>query len=184
MPTTPILSTQNRTTTDHPAAQAVMVAQLSPPNPLHPSVEKRLHPEYVAFYNKYILNAPQVHHLPIDMARCSGGIPPSHSKPLPVGKIQDMVVCRQETPGPNVYVRCFTPPGLPPKSGWPLVHYYHGGGWVFGDIGTENTVCSHICVRSRAVVITTDYRLAQPSCSPPSLTPQNTSASSTSPDPP
>ncbi|ETI21204.1 hypothetical protein G647_07548 [Cladophialophora carrionii CBS 160.54] len=141
-----------------------MVAQLapvqSPPNPLHPSVQDRLHPEYVAFYNKYILHAQQVHLLPVEVARISGNVPPSHSKPLPVGKIHDLSLSRRETPGPEVPIRCFIPPGAPPRSGWPLVHYYHGGGWVFGDIDTENTVCTHICVRSRAVVITTDYRLA------------------------
>ena len=145
-----------------------MVAQLtlmlSPPNPLHPSVKNRLHPEYVAFYNQYVVNAQQVHLLPVDVAvaRISGGVPPSHSKPLPVGKVQDISLSRRETSGPSIPIRCFTPPGVPPRSGWPLVHYYHGGGWVFGDIDTENTVCTHICVRSRAVVITTDYRLAAP----------------------
>ncbi len=144
-----------------------MVAQLtqlhSPPNPLHHSVKQRLHPEYVAFYNKYILNAQQVQLLPVEIARISGGVPPSHSKPLSVGKIQDISISRRETSGPNIPIRCFTPPGVPPRSGWPLVHYLHGGGWVFGDIDTENTVCTNICVRSRAVVITTDYRLADPS---------------------
>jgi triacylglycerol lipase len=141
-----------------------MVAQLapvqSPPYPLHHSVKNRLHPEYVAFYDKYILHAQPVYDLSIDVARISGGVPPSHSKPLPVGKTQDISIFRQETPGPNVPIRCFTPPGVPPRSGWPLVHFHHGGGWVFGDIDTENTVCTNICVRSRAVVITTDYRLA------------------------
>jgi triacylglycerol lipase len=133
-------------------------------------VQHRLHPEYVAFYNKYILHAQQVHLLPVDVARISGNVPPSHSKPLPVGKILDLSLSRRETTGPEVPIRCFIPPGVPPRSGWPLVLYYHGGGWVFGDIDTENTVCTHICVRSRAVVITTDYRLAaRPPAAPPPL---------------
>jgi acetyl esterase/lipase len=141
---------------------AEMVAQLAPlqppPNPLHSSVKHRLHPQYVAFYNQYLLHAPQIYHLSVDEARLSGAVPPSHSKPLTVGNILDLAISRQETAGPNIPIRCFTPPGTPPPSGWPLVHFYHGGGWVFGDISTENTVCSHICVRSRAVVITTNYR--------------------------
>ncbi|KIY01373.1 uncharacterized protein Z520_02925 [Fonsecaea multimorphosa CBS 102226] len=138
-----------------------MVAQLNqPPYPLHPSVKDRLHPDYVAFYNKYILNAQQVHHLPVSVARGTPGVPPCHSRPLPVGRVQDVYISRRETVGPNILLRCFTPPGTPPPSGWPLVLYYHGGGWVFGDIDTENTVCTNICVRAQAVVITTDYRLA------------------------
>ncbi|KIW98072.1 uncharacterized protein Z519_01656 [Cladophialophora bantiana CBS 173.52] len=138
-----------------------MVAQLPrPPYPLHPSVKDRLHPEYVAFYNKFMLNEQQVHHLPLSVARGPRNLPPCHSKPLPVGRVQDISISRRETAGPNILIRCFTPPGIPPRSGWPLVLYYHGGGWVFGDIDTENTVCTNMCARARAVVITTDYRLA------------------------
>ena len=153
-----------------------MVATLAsqhhlPPFPLHHSVKHRLHPEYVAFYNKYVQYARPVYDLSVDMARISGGPPPSHTDPLAVGKIQDISILRHETPGPDIPIRCFTPPGVPPRNGWPLVHYAHGGGWVFGDVDTENTVCSHICVRSRAVVITTDYRLAIPRA--PSPLPQD-----------
>ena len=159
MPTTP---TERLSDPEKPEMVAQLAPKHSPPYPLHHSVKNRLHPEYVAFYNKYILYAPPVYDLSIDVARISGGVPPSHSLPLPVGNIQDISISRQETTGPNIPIRCFTPPGSPPRSGWPLVHFYHGGGWVFGDIDSENTVCTNICVRSRTVVITTDYRLASP----------------------
>ena len=54
-----------------------------PPYPLHESVKDRLSPDYVEFYNHYLLNATPVHHLPVGVARKNSGIPPSHSKPLP-----------------------------------------------------------------------------------------------------
>ncbi|KIX08220.1 uncharacterized protein Z518_02876 [Rhinocladiella mackenziei CBS 650.93] len=138
-----------------------MVAQIQhPPYPLHPSVKDRLHPDYVAFYNKYLLNQQPVHYQAIAISRCSGKVIPTNTEPLPVGMTQDISISRQDTCGPNISIRCFTPQGCPPSSGWPLVLYFHGGGWVFGDINTENTICTNICVRAKAVVITTDYRLA------------------------
>lgn len=38
--------------------------------------------------------------------------------------------------------------------------YFHGGGWVIGNIDTENAVCTSICARGKCVVISVDYRLA------------------------
>jgi acetyl esterase/lipase len=140
-----------------------MVAQIHhPPYPLHASVKDRLHPQYVAFYTKYLQDQQPVHLLPLAASRGESKVLPGHSRPLPVGKTEDVTVSRRESCGPSVPIRCFTPPGAPPQAGWPLVLYVHGGGWVFGDIGTENTVCTHMCLRARAVVITTDYRLAAP----------------------
>lgn len=37
--------------------------------------------------------------------------------------------------------------------------YYHGGGWVIGDLDTHDVVCRSIARRSGAVVIAVDYRL-------------------------
>ncbi|KAJ9149885.1 Triacylglycerol lipase [Pleurostoma richardsiae] len=131
-----------------------------PPYHLHHSVKDKLHPEYVAFYNEHLLHAPQVHYQPVAASRVGGKIIPGGSDPLPVGKQQDINIKRQETEGPDVAIRCFTPEGEAPDAGWPVMLYYHGGGWVLGNIATENTVCTNMCVRSKCVVITTDYRLA------------------------
>lgn len=128
--------------------------------PIHPSVRDRLDKDYVDHYNRYLINQPLVQHLPLAVSRRGGQTPPAHSTPLAVGTTQDFRITRRETFGPKIEVRCFTPPGPAPKTGWPLVLYYHGGGWVFGDISSENTICTNMCIRAQAVVITTDYRLA------------------------
>lgn len=57
-------------------------------------------------------------------------------------------------------VRVFVPPGTPPSSGWPVFLWYHGGGWVLGNIDSENSLCTNLCTRAKCVVMTTDYRLA------------------------
>ena len=78
---------------------------------------------------------------------------------MPVGQVQDYPIRRQSTQGPDVVVRIFVPDGQPPsQAGWPAMLYFHGGGFVLGNIDTENTVCTHMCMRARCVVITTDYR--------------------------
>lgn len=129
-----------------------------PPYPLHESIKDKVHPEYKAFYEQYLLNAPQVHYQPVAASRVGGKIIPGGSDPLPVGKTEDIAIPRQATPGPDVTVRCFTPAGTPPPGGWPVMLYYHGGGWVLGTIDTENAVCTNMCVRANCVVINTDYR--------------------------
>lgn len=142
-----------------------MVAQIWP---LHSSVKDRLHKEYVDFYNKYLINNPRIHQLSLSAAR-SGGVV-CYSKPLPVGKTQEFSIQRSKTFGPDIRIRSFTPPGTPPRpGGWPLIIYHHGGGWVCGDITSENTICTNMCIRANAVVMTTDYRLASflPHCLSP-----------------
>lgn len=126
--------------------------------PIHESVRDRLSPEYVEFYERYLINLPQVTDQPIWISREASPIAAGGGKPLPVGRRLDLVLNRKCTPGPGIRVRAFFPEGEPPAAGWPAVLYFHGGGFVFGCLDTENTICSHMCVRARCVVVTVDYR--------------------------
>ncbi|EEP78759.1 conserved hypothetical protein [Uncinocarpus reesii 1704] len=133
-----------------------------PPYPLHESIRDLVHPEYAAFYNEHIINKQQVHYQPLAASRTSGILIPGAGPMIPVGKTQDFSIKRQESEGPDVKVRCFTPAAeKEPAGGWPVLLYYHGGGWVLGNIDTENVVCSNICARANCVVVTTDYSVAR-----------------------
>lgn len=42
----------------------------------------------------------------------------------------------------------------------PLIIYFHGGGWVIGDLDTHQPFCQALSNRSRSTLISIDYRLA------------------------
>lgn len=131
---------------------------LQPPYPLHDSVRDKLDPEYVRFYNKHIIHNQQVHYQPVYASRSSGVLIPGAGPKLEVGKTEDLKFHRRETEGLDVQVRVFTPTGKTPANGWPAMVYFHGGGWVLGNIDTENVVSTNLCARASCVVISVDYR--------------------------
>ncbi|MFG2001924.1 alpha/beta hydrolase [Spirillospora sp. NPDC048911] len=61
--------------------------------------------------------------------------------------------------GGPVPVRLYrpVPPGGPPL---PAVIYFHGGGWVIGDLECVDAACRELAARARCAVISVDYRLA------------------------
>ena len=62
-------------------------------------------------------------------------------------------------PGPRgeIPVRIYTPEGRAP---FPVLVYFHGGGWVIGNLETHDGVCRHLANAAGAVVVSVDYRLA------------------------
>ena len=58
----------------------------------------------------------------------------------------------------EIPVRIFLPSE---EEGTPRVLiFFHGGGWVIGDIDSYTVVCSHMAKQTRHVVVSVDYRLA------------------------
>jgi acetyl esterase len=62
-------------------------------------------------------------------------------------------------PGPAgvLPVRVYTPEGRGP---FPLVVFFHGGGWVLGDLDTHDRFCRALCASAGCVVVSVGYRLA------------------------
>ncbi len=42
----------------------------------------------------------------------------------------------------------------------PCIVYFHGGGWVIGDLDTHDTICTQLAAETGYAVISVDYRLA------------------------
>ncbi|EUC61971.1 lipase/esterase enzyme from carbohydrate esterase family CE10 protein, putative [Rhizoctonia solani AG-3 Rhs1AP] len=123
--------------------------------PLHPDIAPHLDAEYAAFHYKHLADLPAIHKIPWDPA-CRGGVNPGELEPCKVGSVRDLKV-----PGtPPVDVRVFTPPGERPVNGWPVLIYFHGGGWMLGNIDAENSFCARTCLTAKCVVVSVDYRLA------------------------
>jgi acetyl esterase len=63
-------------------------------------------------------------------------------------------------PGPHgdIPVRLYTPAGVAAPSG--LLVYYHGGGWVIGDLDTHDGHCRRMAAWAGCQVIAVHYRLA------------------------
>jgi acetyl esterase/lipase len=58
----------------------------------------------------------------------------------------------------RVPARIYSPVAEP--KGLPIVVFYHGGGFVIGDLDTHDGVCRSIAEQAGALVVAVDYRLA------------------------
>jgi acetyl esterase len=59
--------------------------------------------------------------------------------------------------GGEITVRAYSPAGAGPH---PALVYYHGGGWVIGDLYTHDGLCRSLTNAARCAVLSVDYRLA------------------------
>jgi acetyl esterase len=57
----------------------------------------------------------------------------------------------------DLRARVYVPEGTGP---FPVIAFFHGGGWVIGDLDTHDAMARNLCGGARAVVVATDYRLA------------------------
>jgi acetyl esterase len=75
-------------------------------------------------------------------------------EPIQLPDVEDRTV-----PGPagDIPVRVFTPEGSGPH---PVIVYFHGGGWVIGDLDVADKPCRQLASAAGAVVVSVDYRLA------------------------
>ncbi len=79
-------------------------------------------------------------------------------KPTDVGGIADQSMTGRD--GNNVTLKVYTPMGNGP---FPVLVYYHGGGWVVGSPLQGNPYdasCRALCSMAGCVVVEVDYRLA------------------------
>lgn len=64
-------------------------------------------------------------------------------------------------PGPAgpVPLRAYRPLGSAPGAVLPALVYFHGGGWVIGDLDTHDVLCRQLCNASGCAVLSVDYRM-------------------------
>lgn len=83
--------------------------------------------------------------------------PASTPTPPEIGAVKDLVA---ETPAGSIPLRVYRPAGVAAAAALPVFVYFHGGGWVIGDLETHDVLCRQIAAASGVAVVAVDYRLA------------------------
>jgi acetyl esterase len=97
------------------------------------------------------LNAPSFEDMTPEQARAIPRI--TVGQPEDVARVEDRTV-----PGADgaLTVRVYQPSGDAP---FPLLVYFHGGGWVIGDLDTHDTLCRELANGAGCAVVAVDYAL-------------------------
>jgi acetyl esterase/lipase len=113
---------------------------------------------------------PQVKMLLEGMA-AAGGTPISEMSPVearamyeamkdplevPIGKVDDQLI---PGPGGDIAARLYTPVAGG-GGALPVLVYFHGGGWVIGNLETHDALCRTLANESGCKVMAVDYRMA------------------------
>lgn len=99
---------------------------------------------------------PSIRGIPIDALRESVR---SSSTQLPPPQVSLASVADRTIPGPagEIPVRVYTPEGSGP---FPITVYFHGGGFVVGDLDTQDMIARGLAAGAETVVVSVHYRLA------------------------
>jgi len=103
------------------------------------------------------------------------GIPPTHTltpavaraiyrerrgftqpDPPPVAEVHALSA---DGPHGAIPLRLYRPLGSAQDAQLPVLVYYHGGGWVIGDLETHDTLCRQLANAAGCAVVAVDYRM-------------------------
>lgn len=71
---------------------------------------------------------------------------------VPIGQVEDRTI------GEGVPVRIYSP--VAGSGVLPVLVFYHGGGWVIGDLDSHDTLCRSLANQAQCRVVAVDYRLS------------------------
>ena len=99
------------------------------------------------------LGLPANHTVSPEEARANGKARPRAPGPE-VARVEDRSII---VPDRHIPIRIYTPAG---SGAFPMLVWFHGGGWVVGDLDTADGTARHLAVGAGCVVVSVDYRLA------------------------
>ena len=104
-------------------------------------------------------DAPPIGTVPVEDMR--GAAPAQMAALFQMGLVSTPVATVEDRDIPGLAgdlpVRVYTPEGRGP---FPIVVFFHGGGWVLGDLDTHDPFCRALCAGAGCVVVSVGYRLA------------------------
>jgi len=82
---------------------------------------------------------------------------PASTPPAPqIGAVRDLLAEGAQA----IPLRVYRPAGVADSRRLPVLVYFHGGGWVIGDLETHDVMCRQLTAEAGVSVISVDYRLA------------------------
>jgi len=83
--------------------------------------------------------------------------PASTPTPPQIGMVRDLTA---DGPLGPIPLRVYRPAGAPASTPLAVLVFFHGGGWVIGDLETHDVLCRQLTAGSGVSVVSVDYRLA------------------------
>ncbi len=114
---------------------------------LHPQAEKLLRALAAQ-------PGPPLHTLTPAQVRESNSIAQWVAPYEPAASTKDVTIASEHG---SIPARLYTPSGTGP---FPILIYFHGGGFVFGNLDQADHVCATLSRRGECLVVSVDYRLA------------------------
>jgi acetyl esterase len=82
----------------------------------------------------------------------------SNPEPPELDNVQPLMI---PSPAGSIPARIYTPKHLRKADGLsPCLVFFHGGGWVIGDLDSHDVVCRKLADEGQLIVVSVDYRLA------------------------
>jgi acetyl esterase len=102
---------------------------------------------------------PPTHTLSVADARAYYRDRRAVTQPAPpeVAKVSDLYA---SGPHGSIPVRLYRPLGSAETETLPVLVYFHGGGWVIGDLDTHDSLCRALANGAGCAVVAVDYRMA------------------------
>ena len=125
-----------------------------------------VHPQTQALLDAMAASdGPALHELSPDTARTLFSALAASQEREPIERVDD-----RHVPGPagEVPIRVYTPHAAVGENHGVLL-WFHGGGWVVGDLEYADSTCRTLAKRAGCVVVSVDYRLAPEHPAPAAL---------------
>jgi acetyl esterase len=99
---------------------------------------------------------PSIESVPLAQARelVENGMRRMKIPVRPVGAISEVQIS-VENPTESIPLRIYTPSAPGP---YPVILFFHGGGWVFFNVEDYDPICTHLCEASGCLVVSVGYR--------------------------
>jgi acetyl esterase len=110
---------------------------------------------FLAFLNS--IEGPQMHELPLAEARASY----QAMVPIAEADARDLAVIRDmSAPGPVGMIPVRLYDSRETRAAGPVILFFHGGGFVIGDLETHHNLCTEIAAEMDLPLVAVHYRLA------------------------